>query len=375
MQNIAGWKDRILFTPGPLTTSRPVKQAMLRDLGSRDYEFIEVIRDIRNTLVLLGEAQPGEYEAVPMQGSGTFSVEAVFSSAVPRDGKVMIIVNGAYGRRMAKICDVLGIDHVDIECAENVLPDTEVITKTLEQQAGVIDMVAIVHCETTTGIINPIQKIGRLAQQAGARYYVDAMSSFGAVPVNLRACHIDFLVSSSNKCIEGVPGFGFVIARKEALLECEGRARSLSLDILDQWRGFEKNGQFRFTPPTHGMLAFHQALRELQQEGGPKARGERYYRNYEILVEGMRGMGFREYLEPAIQGYIITSFLYPDHPNWDFDTFYRKLNERDFVIYPGKVSNADCFRIGNIGRIFPPDVRNLLAAIRDVMVEMDVVLT
>jgi 2-aminoethylphosphonate-pyruvate transaminase len=180
------------------------------------------------------------------------------------------------------------------------------------------------------------------------------------------------LVSSANKCIEGVPGFSFVIARQEVLLETEGYARSVSLDLLAQLKGLETNGQFRFTPPTHALLAFAQALEELQAEGGVAGRGARYRHNYETLVAGMRKMGFREYLNPADQGYIITSFYYPTHPNFDFNQFYERLNDKGLVIYPGKVSNADCFRIGNIGRIFESDVRALLAAIRDTLTEMEI---
>ncbi len=369
--SISGWKDKILFTPGPLTTSRTVKQAMLRDLGSRDFEFISVVRSIRERLVALAGSHPGEYEAIPMQGSGTFSVESVFSSCVPPDGKVLIIVNGAYGQRMVKMCKTLNIETEVLEYPENSLPNVKEVEAALKHFAGLITHVAIVHCETTTGIINPVQTIGALAKAAGARYFVDAMSSFGAVPLNIAASHIDYLVSSANKCIEGVPGFGFVIARRAALLETEGWARSLSLNLLDQWKGLEGNGQFRFTPPTHVLLAFYQALLELEAEGGVEGRAARYYKNYQTLMEGMREMGFKEYLPPELQGYIITSFLYPDHPKWSFEEFYKRLNARDLVIYPGKVSNADCFRIGNIGRITEPDVKGLLSGIREVMREMD----
>jgi len=370
MSTIRGWKDKVLFTPGPLTTSPTVKQAMLRDLGSRDFAFIETVADIRNRLLAVGQVRKGDYEAVLMQGSGTFSIESVFSAAMPPQGKALIIVNGAYGKRMVQICKVLKIETIVLEYPENSLPDIKQIEQTLEAEAGAVKLVAIVHCETTTGIINPVQKVGALAKARGARYFVDAMSSFGAVPLHIGAAHIDFLVSSANKCIEGVPGFGFVIARKEALLETEGWARSLSLDLLAQWRGLEGNGQFRFTPPTHALLAFHQALLELEQEGGPEGRGGRYFQNYRTLVTGMRALGFKEYLTTDLQGYIITSFLYPADPKWSFEEFYRRLNERDFVIYPGKVSNADCFRIGNIGRVFEADIRALLAAIREVVEEM-----
>lgn len=364
MANIPTWKDKVLFTPGPLTTAPTVKQAMLRDLGSRDFAFIETVRDIRRRLLAIGQVASPAYEAILMQGSGTFSVEAVFSSTVARDAKVLILVNGAYGKRMVQMCQVLGIATEVLEFPEDQVINLSRVQTVLT--AGGITDVAVVHCETTTGIINPIEAIGALARQAGARYFVDAMSSFGAVPIDVAAAEIDYIVSSANKCIEGVPGFGFVIARREALLETEGRARSLSLDLLAQWKGLEKDGQFRFTPPTHALLAFHQALIELEREGGAAGRAARYRANYATLVQGMRALGFTEYLDAAKQGYIITSFRYPVNPKWDFEAFYKHLNERGYVIYPGKVSNADCFRIGNIGRITTSDVQDLLAAIRDV---------
>ncbi|RJP28557.1 MAG: 2-aminoethylphosphonate--pyruvate transaminase [Candidatus Omnitrophota bacterium] len=366
-----GGKDKILFTPGPLTTSRTVKQAMLRDLGSRDFEFINTIKEIRKKLLVVGEAANSGYEAIPMQGSGTFALESVVSSTIPPDGKFLVIVNGAYGKRIAHMASILKIEVESLTYAENSLPDLSEIEKKLNEDKK-ITHVSVVHCETTTGIINPIREIGQLVKKAGKTYFVDAMSSFGAVPLNLADCQIDYLVSSANKCIEGVPGFGFIIARKETLLKTEGYARSLSLDLLAQWKGLESNGQFRFTPPTHSLLAFHQALLELEQEGGVAGRAARYRNNYNVLVAGMREMGFQEYLPLALQGYIITSFLYPTHLHFKFEQFYEKLNEKDQVIYPGKVSNADCFRIGNIGRIFEPDVRILLACIRETLLEMNI---
>jgi 2-aminoethylphosphonate-pyruvate transaminase len=235
-------------------------------------------------------------------------------------------------------------------------------------------MTAVVHCETTSGILNPIQKLGEVIRQNGAAYFVDSMSAFGAVPFEFGKCQIDFLVSSANKCIEGVPGFAFVICRRAALLATEGVARTISLDLLAQWQGLERNGQFRFTPPTHGLLAFEQALRELGAEGGVVGRGRRYRENYETLCRGMREMGFVEYVPQPLQGYIITSYRYPSDPRFDFEKFYSRLSEKGFVIYPGKVSDADCFRIGTVGRIFPSDIEALLGAIRAVMTEMGMTL-
>jgi len=368
---ISRWKDKILFTPGPLTTSQTVKQAMLRDLGSRDIEFIGLVKDIRHKLVKLGQVSQDEYTAILMQGSGTFGLEAVVSSTVPLDGKLLVIINGAYGKRIARIASVLKIETVTLEYPEYKTPDIIEIEDTLKND-GKITNVAVVHCETTTGIINPIREIGRIVAKSRAKYFVDAMSSYGAVPINLAEYGIDYLVSSANKCIEGVPGFSFIICKLDSLMETAGCARSVSFDILDQYKGFEKNGQFRFTPPTHTLVAFRQALNELEAEGGVSGRAERYRRNYDVLVGGMRRMGFKEYLKPKDQGYIITSFLYPNDPNFSFEKFYESLNQKDYVIYPGKVSDANCFRIGNIGRIFEADVKALLAAIAETITEMDV---
>jgi 2-aminoethylphosphonate-pyruvate transaminase len=235
-----------------------------------------------------------------------------------------------------------------------------------------ITHVAVVHCETTTGILNPIVEIGQIAKEFGCGYVVDAMSSFGAVPIDVKRANIDYLISSANKCIEGVPGFSFVIARRAALLGCEGYARSLSLDLLGQWKGFEKNGQFRYTPPTHSILAFEQALDELDQEGGVTARGARYRRNHEVLVAGMKQLGFRVYLDSKVQSCIITSFYFPTDPNFSFNEFYRRLSDKGFIIYPGKISQADTFRIGSIGRLFEADMLALLAAVGETLSEVGI---
>ena len=368
MNILPSWKDKALFTPGPLSTSATVKQAMLRDLGSRDTEFIETIKDVRRRLAALG-GSPDEYTAILMQGSGTFGIEATLSSVIPADGKLLLLVNGAYGKRMLKIANIHKISVMELAYSEDKQPDAQALDKILGGDHS-ISHVAVVHCETTTGIINPIEMYGEIVKKHRLVYIVDAMSSFGAYPVDLSACGIDYLVSSSNKCIEGVPGFSFVLARKEALNATRGFARTLSLDLFAQWEGLEGDGQFRFTPPTHSILAFRQALLELEQEGGVAARGNRYKQNYEITLSAMQKMGFKTYLKPKDQGYIITSFYYPEHTNFVFREFYERLSEKGHVIYPGKLSHADCFRIGHVGRIDSADVRSLMGAIAQTLDEM-----
>ena len=363
-------RDKLLFTPGPLTTSRAVKEAMLRDAGSWHVEFNDLVRSVRaRLLALAGVSQEPGYEAVLMQGSGTFGVEAAVTSAVPRDGRLLAVTNGAYGERIVQMARTADIDVEPLRTPEDTPPDPAAIARALDADAA-ITTVAVVHCETTTGILNPVEAIGCAVKERSRTYLVDAMSSFGAIAIDIERAGIDYLVSSANKCIEGVPGFSFVIARRDALEAAEGRARSLSLDLVAQWRGFERNGQFRFTPPTHAILAFDRALRELEEEGGIEARGARYRRNHEALMTGMRALGLRPYLPPEVQSFIITSFHYPRHPVFDFDTFYRKLSDRGMIIYPGKLTDVDCFRIGTIGHIFEDDVRALTDAIGAALDEM-----
>jgi 2-aminoethylphosphonate-pyruvate transaminase len=368
--------DKLLFTPGPLTTSTTVKSAMLHDAGSRDAGFISKVREIRKRLLALGGADSpgkggGEYECVLMQGSGTFAIESVISSVIPRDGKLLVLVNGAYGRRMAQMARVHGIATEAMETPENSTISPDAVAGCLSGSSG-ITHIAVVHCETTTGILNPIEEIGARVQRSGAVYIVDAMSSFGAIPVDLAAAHIDFLISSANKCIEGVPGFAFVLAKRNRLLEARGQARTLSLDLYAQWAGLESDGQFRFTPPTQALLAFHQALIELEAEGGSRARLARYRANHNALMRGMTQMGFHAYLAPEDQSCIITTFRYPADPGFRFERFYERLSELGFIIYPGKLTAEPCFRIGTIGRLSLQDISALIESIDQVLQEMNV---
>jgi 2-aminoethylphosphonate-pyruvate transaminase len=355
--------DKVLFTPGPLTTSRTVKQAMLRDLGSRDLEFVATVRDIRRRLLQLGAAsQQDGFEAVLIQGSGTFGVESVISSALPGRGRLLALVNGAYGERIARLARVHGVPVREERRAEDSAFTAAEVAALLAAEPA-LTHVAIVHCETTTGLMNPVEAVADVVRAAGRRLVVDSMSAFGAVPVDLRRLQADFLVSSSNKCIEGVPGFAFVLARRDALLAAEGNARTLSLDLCAQWRGLEADGQFRFTPPVQAILAFARALDELDQEGGVAARARRYRDNQRVLLDGMRALGFRSYLPAAVQGPIIATFRYPGDPRFQFAEFYARLSAQGFVIYPGKLTQQPCFRIGNIGRIGTAEIEALLAAI------------
>lgn len=371
MHSLPTAHDKLLFTPGPLTTSLRVKQAMLHDAGSWHYEFNERVQWIRERLLgVAGLDRRDGWEAVLLQGSGTFGVEAVFATAVPPQGKVVVLSNGAYGERALQMLRHARIDHTALRTPEDTPNDPAALDRALAEDPAITDVMTV-HCETTSGILNPLPELGAVARRHGKVFVVDAMSSFGGMPIDFEAAGIDFLVSSANKCIEGVPGFCFVLCRRARLLETDGWARSLSLDLLAQLRGFEKNGQFRYTPPTHSLLAFEQALLELEQEGGVPARAARYRRNHAALLEGTRELGLRPFLRPEVQSPIITSFHYPSHPRFRFDTFYRHLSDLGFLIYPGKISQADLFRIGNIGRIFEADIRALVAALGAALRQLD----
>jgi 2-aminoethylphosphonate-pyruvate transaminase len=336
---------------------------MLKDWCTWDAEYNEIVQDVRKRLIKLATAGSG-YTSVLMQGSGTFAVESALGTIVPKDGKLLVMTNGAYGDRIVRISRIIGIETVVQDSGEVEPPDIKRLGKTLAED-GSISHVAVVHCETTTGILNPIEEIGRVVKQTGRAFLVDAMSSFGGIPMDCEELGIDVLVSSANKCIQGVPGFGFIIARSDVLTGCEGHARSLSLDAYDQWRTMEEqNGKWRFTSPTHVVRAFLQALIELEEEGLEK-RHARYSLNQKLLVDGMENLGFRLLIDRRVHSPIITSFLYPDHPDFSFDSFYSKLKTKGFVIYPGKVSVAESFRIGTIGNVHPKDILRLLKAVEE----------
>ncbi|MFM5093252.1 2-aminoethylphosphonate--pyruvate transaminase [Aeromonas rivipollensis] len=357
--------DYLLLTPGPLSTTATVRAAMLQDSCTWDADYnLGVVEPIRRELVRLatGPEYESDYSAVLLQGSGSYVVESVLGSAIGADECLLIINNGAYGARMGEMARCLDLRHHELDCGETTRPEPAAIDAMLARHPEITHL-AIVHCETTTGMLNPLEEVAELCQRRGIRLIVDAMSSFGGIPIDMGRLGIEFLISSANKCIQGVPGFGFVIARRAALMACAGRARSVSLDLHAQWQTMEQQGgKWRFTSPTHTVLAFAQALRELDEEGGIAARHQRYSENQRTLVDGMAALGFAPLLPEEWQSPIITAFYSPTHPDYRFADFYQRLKEQSFVIYPGKVSQADCFRIGNIGDVTPARVRALLAA-------------
>jgi 2-aminoethylphosphonate-pyruvate transaminase len=362
--------DPLLLTPGPLTTSKSVKTAMVHDWGSRDATFLRINTQVLEQLVAIVSGGD-QYVTVPMQGSGTFAVEAMLTTLVPRAGKVLLLINGAYGHRAKRICEIAGRKFAVHETPEDTPPDLKVVEGLLRRSPA-ITHVFTVHCETTSGIRNPVEEIAAVARRYGKRLLIDAMSAFGALPVDVQTAPFDALAASSNKCIEGVPGLGFVICNKAALAAAKGSATTLTLDLHDQWQSLAKTGQYRFTPPIHVIVAFHQALAEFFAEGGVAGRGNRYAENCRVLTEGMRALGFELLLPEQIQAPIIVTFRTPNDPRFVFQTFYDKLKDHGYVIYPGKLTVADSFRIGCIGRLYPDHMRGLLAAVRETLDQMGV---
>lgn len=362
--------DPYLLTPGPLTTSRTVKEAMLRDWGSRDGAFIAMNARIRDRLVRLAGGGDA-FVAVPLQGSGTFAVEAMIGTLVPADGKLLVLVNGAYGQRMLRMARTIGLEAAAIETPEDRPVEPAALDRALAADPAVTH-VAVVQCETTSGILNPIEAVAAVTAAHGRALLIDGMSAFGALPLDAGRTPFQAVAASANKCLEGVPGLAFVLVRRDPLEGAAGNAHSLSLDLHDQWKGFEANGQWRFTPPTHALAAFDRALEEHEAEGGVEGRGARYRENARVLIDGLRAMGFRTLLPDHLQAPIIVTVRMPADPRFVFADFYDRLRERGFVIYPGKLTVSDSFRIGCIGRLGATEMRAALDAIRATLDEMGV---
>jgi 2-aminoethylphosphonate-pyruvate transaminase len=362
--------DPLLLTPGPLTTSMAVKQAMVHDWGSRDQGFIAINKMVLEKIVELAGGE-GTHVTVPVQGSGTFAVEAMITSFVPKMGKLLVLINGAYGHRAKKIAEIAGRDVASYETPEDTPPDLTKLDRLLTDDKAITHVFAV-HCETTSGVLNPIAETAALVAKHGRRLLVDSMSAFGAIELDARKVPYDAMASSSNKCLEGVPGLGFVVCRKSALAECKGNATTLVLDLFEQAEGFAKTGQYRFTPPIHVIVALGKAIEEHAAEGGVAGRGKRYRENAKVLIDGMRAMGFRTLLPDALQAPIIVTFHMPTDPKFVFQRFYDGLKDRGYVIYPGKLTVAESFRIGCIGRLYPKDMKGALDAVREVLAEMRV---
>ncbi len=362
--------DRILLTPGPLTTSLQTKLAMLRDWGSWDTEFNAVTARVRASLLSIVHGEQS-HVVVPLQGSGTFSVEAAVATVVPRSGHVLVLDNGAYCKRAAKLTTMM-----DRRCTVMPFADHEAVSPSALRDKLAADPsithVMLIHCETGAGVLNPLPAVADVCAEFGKGLIVDAMSSFAALEIDARKVRFDALVAASGKCLEGVPGMGFVFIRRAILDGCAGQSQSLAMDLHDQYVYMEKTGQWRFTPPTHVVVALAEAIAQFEAEGGQPARLARYTRNYEALVSGMQALGFKPFLDPAVQAPIIVTFHAPAHPNYDFKRFYDAAKERGFILYPGKLTQVETFRVGCIGAITPVEIEQAVHAVALALKELGI---
>lgn len=361
-------KNYKLLTPGPLTTTDTVKKEMMFDHCTWDDDYKQITQEIRKNLLKLAKVSPEEYTAILMQGSGTFGVESVLSSVVGAEDKLLIVANGAYGERMTEIAEHNKIPYVVYRQSYDKIPDADEVERILKADST-ITHVSMVHSETTSGILNDIESVGKVVKGQGRTFIVDAMSSFGGVDIPVADWDIDFIISSANKCIQGVPGFSFIIAKKNLLMESAGKARSLSLDLYEQWKTMEVDGKWRFTSPTHVVLAFAKAMEEMEKEGGISARNRRYVENNKLLIQLMKEMGIKTYIDEKHQGPIITTFYFPKDATFTFNEMYEYIKERGYAIYPGKVTEAETFRIGNIGEIYKEDIEKLCRIMKEFLEE------
>ena len=363
--------EPFLLTPGPLTTSYDVKEAMLKDWGSWDDDFRAMTRHMRSALLGMIGDESADYDCVPIQGSGSYCVEAMLGSFVPRDDKVLVLANGAYGLRAAQTLKYLNRDHVLLDKGDYLPPRGAEVAEILAHDPAITHVLAI-HCETSSGILNPVEEIAEATRTAGRKLLIDSMSAFGALPLDVADLNCTAFVSSANKCIEGVPGFGFVIARKDEITAAKGNSHSLSLDVHAQWETMEKTGQWRFTPPTHTVAAFLQALDIHKAEGGVPARLARYTNNRDTLVSGMRDLGFETLLADRWLSPVIVTFFCPADHAFDFQKFYDAMKARGFIIYPGKLTVVDSFRVGCIGRMDQAIMARVVTAAEEALKEMGV---
>ena len=366
-------RDKILLTPGPLTTTLRTKLAMLKDWGSWDADFNAVTASVRKSLLAIVHGADS-HVVVPLQGSGTFSVEAAVATVVPHDGHVLVLDNGAYCKRAAKLTSLMGRRCTLLPFDEAQQVSASALDDKLKADPSITHVV-LIHCETGAGVLNPLQALADVCQRRNKGLIVDAMSSFAAIEIDARKTRFDALVAASGKCLEGVPGMGFVFIRRAILDACAGRSQSLAMDLYDQYVYMEKTTQWRFTPPTHVVVALHEAIAQFEAEGGQPARLARYTRNYETLIHGMARLGFRPFLDPAIQAPIIVTFHAPDNPKYDFKTFYAAARARGFLLYPGKLTTVETFRVGCIGAIGPDEMEQAVHAVELALRDMGIAST
>ncbi len=358
-------KRNILLNPGPATTTDTVKQAMVvPDICPREKEFGKVMEEVSKGLVRIA-ANEESYTAVLFGGSGTAGVEAVLTSVGTIGNSILVVNNGAYGARMCQICEAYEIPYTEWKDSPMKELDFERLEQYLEEHHSEHAYIAMIHSETTTGIVNDIGRVGEMAKKYGLELIVDAMSSFAGIPIDMEKMNVTYLVSSSNKNIQGMAGVTFVICRKDALLSLKGtKPRNFYLNLYAQYEYFQKEYQMRFTPPVQTLYALRQAIAELEEET-LEGRYARYRENWETLDRGLERLGFVRPLPANVQGPIITTVLEPEDESFSFEEMHDYLYARGFTIYPGKIGEQKTFRIANIGAIDKQDIEAFLACLEE----------
>ncbi len=365
---------KILLNPGPATTSDTVKYAqVVSDICPREQEFGEVLTSLRRDLLQVINASEKLYTTVLFGGSGTAVMEAIISSVMFPGSKLLILVNGAYGQRMCEIADTYNLSYEALKMEWGEPLDFEEAARIIEDKS--IDHVAMVHHETTTGILNPLKKFMKFKNKYGCTLILDAISSYAGVQIDLNETPIEYLMSTSNKCLQGMPGVAFAVCNKESLGALESvKPRSYYLDLYKQYRNLEDKNQTRFTPPVQTIYAMRAALAELMTEGLNK-RISRYENNWLTLKKGLERIGFKFLLDPIDESKILLTIIEPNNENFNFETLHDELYSKGFTIYPGKINKDKTFRLSILGELKQQDIKLFLTTLNEILISYKMLFT
>lgn len=360
-------RRNVLLNPGPATTTDTVKMAQIvPDICPREKEFADRMAQFRKDILGVVHADPNEYTSVLFCGSGTICIDVCVNSLLPEGRKMLIVDNGAYSSRAAEVCRCYGLPHIDLKSSVYDIPDIKTIEEALEADPDI----AVVYCchhETGTGVLNPIREIGAAAHRHGAILIADTTSSLGMIPIDVERDNIDFCMASAQKGIMAMTGLSFVIGETAEVVKSKDYpVRSFYCNLYQQYAGFEKNGEMRFTPPVQTVYAALQGLKEYYEEG-ETPKYERHLRVNKAIHEGLDKLGLKEAIRPEIQSGLVVSVLYPEDPRWDFGKVHDYCYERGFTIYPGKISTSDTFRLCSLGAIDENDIKDFFAVFTEAL--------
>lgn len=370
MEVVKSVKRNILLNPGPATTSDAVKYAqVVQDICPREQEFVDIMDEIRKELVKVVHGDPAKYTAVIFTGSGTIIQDVCINSLVPKNKKICIVNNGAYSERMAEIADSYHISCVNLEFPTTGLPDLNVVRETLEKDKD-IAVVATVHHETGTGVLNPISEIGKIAHDNNCVFVVDTISTYALLPINIEEENIDFLMSSAQKGLGGMTGVSWLVGNIEEIEKSKDYPiRSYYCNLYMQYDFFKRVGEMHFTPPVQTIYALRQAIKEYWEEG-EQARWERITKCWEAIHKGIEEIGLESVIDKGIQGHLVVTIKAPENGKFDFLKLHDYCYERGFTIYPGKMFGLKTFRLCNLGQITYRDIDDFFVVAKEAFKEM-----